>query len=266
MKYLLNRKSFIPLMVLFSFFDNFGMDGETEEENVTPFKVLFIGDAGVGKTQIISRILNNQFYEGYVPTIGVDFMPKNITFRGTNIKLQMWDTAGQEKYKTLITHYFRNSSIVFLIYDVSMKSSFNNIPNWITLIRSIENNTLVLCGNKIDLAEREVKKEEGEALAQKEGIAFFEVSAKTGEGIKDMFYSSVADLSIFNGYELNKESLVKELLQEKENKNENEKEKENENEKSLILINDPVLNTGRSSLCSRCIYCFENCFKSDEKN
>ena len=261
MKYLLNRKSFIPLMVLFSFFDNFGMDGETEEENVTPFKVLFVGDAGVGKTQIINRISNNPFNDAYEPSIGVDFMSKNITFRGTKIKLQMWDTAGQEKYKTLITSYFRNSSIVFLIYDVSMKSSFNNIPNWITLIRSIEKATLVLCGNKIDLEHREVKKEEGEALAQKEGIAFFEVSAKTGDGIKNMFYNSVADLSTFAEHNSNKENLVKELLQENENENENEKENENENEKSLILINDPVLNTERSSLCSRCIYCFENCFK-----
>ena len=121
---------------------------------------------------------------------------------------------GQGKYKGLIPSYVRNSSIVFLIYDVSVKSSFDNIPNWITFIRSIENNTLVLCGNKIDLAEREVKKEEGEALAQKEGIAFFEVSAKTGDGIKNMFYNSVADLSTFAEHNSNKENLVKELLQE----------------------------------------------------
>ena len=236
-------------------------DSVDDSVNVARHKIIFVGDAGVGKTTIISRIMDNPFNDAYEPSIGVDFMSKNITFRGTNIKLQMWDTAGQEKYKGLIPSYVRNSSIVFLIYDVSVKSSFDNIPNWITFIRSIENNTLVLCGNKIDLAEREVKKEEGEALAQKEGIAFFEVSAKTGDGIKNMFYNSVADLSTFAEHNSNKENLVKELLQENENENENEKENENENEKSLILINDPVLNTERSSLCSRCIYCFENCFK-----
>ena len=236
-------------------------DSVDDSVNVARHKIIFVGDAGVGKTTIISRIMDNPFNDAYEPSIGVDFMSKNITFRGTNIKLQMWDTAGQEKYKGLIPSYVRNSSIVFLIYDVSVKSSFDNIPNWITFIRSIENNTLVLCGNKIDLAEREVKKEEGEALAQKEGIAFFEVSAKTGEGIKDMFYSSVADLSIFNGYELNKESLVKELLQEKENKN------ENENGDTAKLINNSDLtypkNTERSSLCSMCINCCKNCFNSD---
>ena len=190
-------------------------DSVDDSVNVARHKIIFVGDAGVGKTTIISRIMDNPFNDAYEPSIGVDFMSKNITFRGTNIKLQMWDTAGQEKYKGLIPSYVRNSSIVFLIYDVSVKSSFDNIPNWITFIRSIENNTLiVLCGNKIDLENREVKKEEGEALAQKEGIAFFEVSAKTGDGIKNMFYNSVADLSTFAEHNSNKENLVKELLQE----------------------------------------------------
>jgi len=189
-------------------------DSVDDSVNVTRHKIIFVGDAGVGKTTIISRIMDNPFNDAYEPSIGVDFMSKNITFRGTNIKLQMWDTAGQEKYKGLIPSYVRNSSIVFLIYDVSTKSSFDNISNWINFIRSIENNTLVLCGNKIDLAEREVKKEDGEALAQKEGIAFFEVSAKTGDGIKNMFYNSVADLPTFAEHNSNKENLVKELLQE----------------------------------------------------
>ena len=315
MKYLLNCKSFISLMILFSFFDNFG----TEEESVgnnsgysfqsdysfehnNRVKIVFVGDTGVGKTQIISRINNDPFNGNYD---GIDFRSKEIIFRGHTIKLQMWDTSGKEKYKGIIPTYVRNSSIVFLIYDVSVKSSFDNIPNWITFIRSIENNTLVLCGNKIDLAEREVKKEEGEALAQKEGIAFCEVSAKTGDEIKNMIYSSVADLSIFKEYNLDKKSLVKELLQEnenkKENKNENEnenengngsvnkkeKEKENENGNGSVnkkkkekenengngngdtakLINNDnftyTKNTERCSLCSRCINCCKNCFNSD---
>ena len=189
-------------------------DSNEESVSVTRHKIIFIGDANVGKTTIISRIMDNPFNEVYEPSIGVDFMSKNIKFRGQNIKLQMWDTAGQEKYKGLIPSYVRNSSIVFLVYDVSTKTSFDNIPSWINFIRTIENTTLVLCGNKIDLENREVKKEEGEALAQKEGLAFFEVSAKTGDGIKNMFYSSVADLSTFAENNSNKENLVKELLQE----------------------------------------------------
>ena len=189
-------------------------DSIDDSQNVTRQKIIFVGDPGVGKTTIISRIMDNPFNDAYEPSIGVDFMSKTITYKGQSTKLQMWDTAGQEKYKGLIPSYVRNSSIVFLIYDVSTKTSFDNIPNWINFIRNIETTTLVLCGNKIDITEREVKKEDGEALAQKEGIAFFEASAKTGEGIKNMFYSAIANFPTFAEKNPNKENLIKELLQE----------------------------------------------------
>ena len=182
--------------------------------SVTRHKIIFVGDAGVGKTTILSRIMDNSFSETYEPSIGVDFMSKNIKFRGKNIKLQMWDTAGQEKYKGLIPSYVRNSSIVFIVYDISSKISFNNVPKWINFVKTIESTTLILCGNKIDLNNREVQKEEGLQLAQKEGIAFFEVSAKTEENIKNMFYNVVADLPSFGGDGTNKESVIKELLEE----------------------------------------------------
>jgi Ras-related protein Rab-6A len=188
-------------------------DSEGDSVSVTRHKIIFVGDAGVGKTTIISRVMDNPFNEVYEPSIGVDFMSKIIKYRGQNIKLQIWDTAGQEKYKGLIPSYVRNSSIVFLIYDISVKTSFDNIPKWISFIRSIENTTLVLCGNKIDLDKREVTKEQGEALAQKEGIAFYEISAKSGEGIKNMFYNTVSDLPVF-AENNNKESLIKELMEE----------------------------------------------------
>lgn len=189
-------------------------DSVDNSVSVTRHKIIFVGDAGVGKTTIIGRIMDNPFIEVYEPSIGVDFMSKNIKYQGQNIKLQMWDTAGQEKYKGLIPSYVRNSSIVFLVYDITSKTSFDNIPNWINFIKSIENTTLVLCGNKIDLDNREVKKEEGEELAKKEGISFFEVSAKTDENIKNMFYNVVADLPTFSESNTNKENLVKELMQE----------------------------------------------------
>ena len=182
--------------------------------SITRQKIIFVGDEATGKTSIINRIIDNPFNEIYEVSIGIDFMSKNIRFRGQNTKIQIWDSAGQEKYKGLIPSYIRNSSIVFLIYDVSTKTSFDNIPNWINFIRNIETTTLVLCGNKIDVSEREVKKEDGEALAQKEGIAFFETSAKTGEGIKSMFYNAIATLPTFAENNPNKENLVKELLQE----------------------------------------------------
>ena len=243
MKYLLNYRSFISLMILFSFFDNFGMNN---------FEVLFVGDAGVGKTQIIKNFLEEKFSDVYELTTGVDDTSKDIIIRGTKRQLQMFDCSGQEKYKGIISSYVKGSSIVFLIYDVSVKSSFDNIPTWISFIKSHGSPTLVLCGNKIDLEKREVTKEEGEALAQKEGIGFYEVSAKMEKKIKNMFYS-VVDLSISNGCKLTKENLEKELLQENENKNKNGNEAGSKNTES-------------SSLCTMCINCFENCFKSDEKN
>ena len=189
-------------------------DSVDNSVSVTRHKIIFVGDAGVGKTTIISRIMENPYNEIYEPSIGVDFMSKNIKYKGQSIKLQMWDTAGQEKYKGLIPSYVRNSSIVFLVYDISVKTSFDNIPKWITFIRTIENTTLVLCGNKLDLSNREVKKEEGEELAKKEGIAFFEVSAKTNENIKNMFYNVVVELPTFSESNTNKENLIKELMQE----------------------------------------------------
>ena len=189
-------------------------DSVDNSVSVTRHKIIFVGDAGVGKTTIIRRIMDNPFSESYEPSIGVDFMSKNIKFHGQNIKLQMWDTAGQEKYKGLIPSYVRNSSIVFIVYDISSKSSFDNVPNWIKFVKEIENTTMVLVGNKTDL-NREVETKEGEELAQKEGLTFYECSAKTNENIKLMFYSSVAGLPTFGeGDSAEKENLVKELLEE----------------------------------------------------
>ena len=177
-------------------------------------KIIFVGDVCVGKTTIISRLIDNPFNEAYEPSIGIDFESKNIKYQGQNIKLQIWDTAGQEKFKGFIPSFVRNSSIVFIVYDISSKTSFENIPNWLNFIRTIENTSLVLCGNKIDLEKREVKKEEGEELAKKEDISIFEVSAKTGENIKNMFYSVMVDLPSFNESNTNKENLIRELMEE----------------------------------------------------
>ena len=182
--------------------------------SVTRHKVIFVGDASVGKTSIIGRIVDNPFSDTYEVSIGVDFISKNIRFHGQNIKLQIWDSAGQEKYKGLIPSYVRNSSIVFIVYDIANRASFDNVPNWIKFVKEIENTTMVLCGNKTDL-NREVETKEGEELAQKEGLSFFECSAKTNENIKLMFYSSVAGLPTFGeGDSAEKENLVKELLEE----------------------------------------------------
>ena len=182
--------------------------------SITRQKIIFVGDAATGKTSIINRIIDNPFNEIYEISIGIDFMSKNIRFRGQNTKIQIWDSAGQEKYKGLIPSYIRHSSLVFLVYDVSRKESFDNIINWINFVRNIEKTIMVLCGNKIDLT-REVEKSEGEELAKKEGLLFFECSAKTNENIKYMFYSAVVELPNFGiEDESEKENVIKELMEE----------------------------------------------------
>ena len=182
--------------------------------SITRQKIIFVGDAATGKTSIINRIIDNPFNEIYEISIGIDFMSKNIRFRGQNTKIQISDSAGQEKYKGLIPSYIRNSSLVFLVYDVSRKESFDNIINWINFVRNIEKTIMVLCGNKIDLT-REVEKSEGEELAKKEGLLFFECSAETNENIKYMFYSAVVELPNFGiEDESEKENVIKELMEE----------------------------------------------------
>ena len=200
--------------------------------SVTRHKVIFIGDANTGKTSIINRIIDNPFNDTYEVSIGIDFMSKNIRFRGQNIKIQIWDSAGQEKYKGLIPSYVRNSSIVFIVYDISNRTSFENVQNWINFVKNIEKTTMILCGNKNDL-DREVNTNEGEEIAKSEGILFFECSAKTNENIKNMFYGSIAILPTFGVYEESeRDNLVKELLEENGGE-------ENQNDGNDNLVNQP---------------------------
>ena len=193
--------------------------------NAIRYKIIFVGDAGVGKTTIINRINDNEFQSAYDATIGVDFWPKKINFRGNEITLQIWDTAGQERYRGLIPSYVRNSSIVFIVFDITNRKTFESIPKWIELIKSIEKkNILVLIGNKEDLKEkRKVEKKEGNELAKKNEIAYYELSAKkdNNNDIKKIFFNTVIELPTFSGYIDNKEKegLIDELIQEnKENK------------------------------------------------
>ena len=211
--------------------------------SVTRHKIIFVGDASTGKTSIINRIIDNPFNDTYEVSIGIDFMSKNIRFRGQNIKIQIWDSAGQEKYKGLIPSYVRNSSIVFIVYDTSNRSSFDNVLNWISFVKNIEKTSMVLCGNKIDL-NREVEKNEGEELAKKENMLFFECSAKTNDNIKNMFYSSIAGLPTFGVYdESEKDNLIKELLEEnggEEFKEEGATQNLHEQQKGKININGEI--------------------------
>ena len=119
-----------------------------------------------------------------------------IQFRNNSIKLQIWDSAGQERYKALIPSYVRGAGIIFLIYDVSERKSFSNLEEWINFIKQIntDESLLVLCGNKIDL-ERKVTYQEGFELAKKNNMMFFETSAKDGTNVEEIFLNSANEIS-----------------------------------------------------------------------
>jgi len=182
-------------------------------------KIIFCGDAGVGKTSIIISLMGQKFSEEYEPSIGVDFFSKTIRYKERMLKLQIWDSAGQEKFRSLIPNYIRGSSLIFLIFDITNKTSYDNIPEWIKFITDIDNNgNIILVGNKIDLKEkRVVNKEEAEKFSQEKKYEYFEVSAKEETNIDNMIYKSTSGLPIFkkiNGELYDKDIIFKDLVKE----------------------------------------------------
>ena len=146
------------------------------------------------------------------PTIGVDFATKTIEYKDHSLKLQIWDSAGQERYKALIPSYVRGASIIFIVYDVSNKSSFTNLITWINFIKQVntDESMLVLCGNKIDLT-RQVSTNDGKILAEKEKVLFFETSAKNSININHMIFSCIANLPFFEQFADDKDNIIQEL-------------------------------------------------------
>jgi Ras-related protein Rab-6A len=202
-------------------------------------KVVFIGNPTAGKTSLLNRICNDKFDPNYDSTIGVDFFNKTIFYNETIFKLQLWDSAGQEKYRALIPSYIRGASLIFLIYDLNHKESFEAINNWLGFVNQYTNKAqvkLVLVGNKNDL-ERKVTTEEGKNFAKKEGMLFFETSAKTGDGVIEMFFTSFALIDFFNDKRKgnNNEELVKDLIDQNIN------EKSKPQIKSIVSGNNDIV-------------------------
>lgn len=163
----------------------------TKETYDDVYKVLLLGDVAVGKSCIFLRYTENCYTENHISTIGLDFRTISLQISNENIGLQLWDTAGQEKYFSITKNYFKNSSGIAIVYDISSRSSFEKVPNWIRQIKEFSNLSelsLVLIGNKNDLTDkRQVSTEEGIELAAKYNIIFSEVSAKTGDNIQSTF-------------------------------------------------------------------------------
>ncbi|KAK7572140.1 hypothetical protein V9T40_014612 [Parthenolecanium corni] len=161
------------------------------------FKLLLIGDSGVGKTSVLFRFSEDAFNTTFISTIGIDFKIRTIEMDGKRIKLQIWDTAGQERFRTITTAYYRGAMGIILVYDVTDAKTFENIKNW---IRNIEENASadvekILLGNKCELEDRrQVTKERGERLAVEHGIKFLETSAKTGANVEEAFLTLARDI------------------------------------------------------------------------
>ena len=181
-------------------------------------KIIFTGDIYVGKTSIINVLMGQKFNNDYEASIGVDFFSKTIKYKGKIIKLQIWDSAGQEKFRSLIPNYIRGSSLVFIVYDISNKKSFNNVNSWVNFVNNIENSNIVIVGNKIDLEnKREVTYEEGKKYCEENNFDFFEVSAKNDINLNNMLFSSVASLPFFNSINADgssKEQILENLMKE----------------------------------------------------
>ena len=155
------------------------------------FKLIVIGDSGVGKSCLTNRITTNLFEDGYSSTVGFEFVSFNVKINGKVIKLQIWDTCGQELYRSLITNYYRNASLAIIVYAINSKESFEDIEMWLRELRTQSNpdSKIFLIGNKIDLEnERKITKEQGENFAKINKLnLFIESSAKTGFNAKKVF-------------------------------------------------------------------------------
>jgi Ras-related protein Rab-6A len=154
------------------------------------FKIIFIGDSGVGKSCLTSKAVKNTFEDYYQATVGFEFLTYNLKLNDKVIKMQIWDTCGQEIYKSLITNFYRNSSLAIVTYSIDNRESFQHAENWLNDLRSQANPDvrIFLVGNKADLEEeRKVNKEEGEKYRADQNLdLFMETSAKTGYNAKNV--------------------------------------------------------------------------------
>ena len=164
------------------------------------FKILILGDSNSGKTSLLDRLVNNQFMNCYISTIGIDFNVKTIKLDDqTKVKLQIWDSCGQERFRSLTRSYYRNSSAFIICYDITSLKSFENAKFWIGEIEKYVDNPdviQILVGTKNDLdGFRQIKYEDGVNYANSIGIDFIETSSKNDLNVKELFYHLSSELN-----------------------------------------------------------------------
>ena len=163
---------------------------ETKEFEI---KICLLGDVNVGKTSIASRFCKNSFNENYINTIGGAYQQQNIVLNnGAKIKLHIWDTSGQDRFRSMTNLYYRDAQVAILTYDVTNEQSLESLNYWLNELNDkveIDNMVLCLAGNKSDIesSKRQVSTAKGKAFAEEHNMIFYETSAKTGAGVKELF-------------------------------------------------------------------------------
>ena len=198
------------------------------------FKLIFIGDSSVGKSCLTAKAVKNNFEEYYQATVGFEFLTFNMKVNDKVVKLQIWDTCGQEIYKSLISNFYRNSSLAVLVYAIDNKESFNHVENWLNDLKSQANPDvrIFLVGNKADLEEdRKIPKEEGEKYKEDQHLdLFMETSAKTGHNARNVLVEAA-------------KTLYKDYLKFDEN-SKNENDPNNGKDKKKLIKVDPKKKKG----------------------
>jgi len=161
------------------------------------FKLLLIGDSGVGKSCLLLRFSDDTYTDSYISTIGVDFKIRTIELDGKTIKLQIWDTAGQERFRTITSSYYRGAHGIIVVYDCTDLESFNNVKQWLEEIDryACENVNKLLVGNKCDLASKKVVNyQNAKEFADGLGIPFLETSAKNSTNVEQAFMTMASEI------------------------------------------------------------------------
>ena len=203
-------------------------------------RILTLGNHNVGKSCFIIRYTEEKFQESYLMTVGFDIKMKDIVLKDKKYTIALIDTAGQERFKSIAYNVIKNADGIILMYDITKQASYDSISEWMKNIREVQPKDfpIVLLGNKIDLEEkRDISKEEGEELAQKYELPFYETSNKTGENIE----KSCLDL-------IDKIIIAKKKKKEEEKKNKKNKNKSSANEKKKNIKLDKK--TNNKSKCS----------------
>ena len=163
------------------------------------FKLLLIGDSGVGKSSLLLRFADDSYSESYISTIGVDFKIRTVQLDGKTVKLQIWDTAGQERFRTITSSYYRGAHGIIVVYDLTDMESYENVKNWLKEIDRYANEGVqkLIVGNKLDLAEagkRAVEYQEAKGFTDSQGLGYLEASAKNATNVEMAFMQLSASI------------------------------------------------------------------------